>query len=144
MGSNGSVIPFFLKKKKKGVLPITHKEMTRFNISLQGGVDMVIHALENAYGSEIFVPKIPSYNILDVAEAICRLIPSTFTGPIDIGTGQETSVLDLADALGRSSLPIKDVLNEPDSLCADITQLRSLGWSPTINILERIRENAIT
>ena len=69
-----------------------------------------------------------------------RLIPSTFTGPIDIGTGQETSVLDLADALGRSSLPIKDVLNEPDSLCADITKLRSLGWSPTINILERIRE----
>lgn len=71
MGSNGSVIPFFLKKKKEGVLPITHKDMTRFNISLQGGVEMVMHALENAYGSEIFIPKIPSYNILDLAEAIC-------------------------------------------------------------------------
>ena len=70
MGSNGSVIPFFLKKKKEGVLPITHEKMTRFNISLQGGVDMVMHALENAYGGEIFIPKIPSYNILDIAEAI--------------------------------------------------------------------------
>lgn len=70
MGSNGSVIPFFLKKKKDGVLPITEPTMTRFNISLQGGVDMVIHALEYAWGGEIFVPKIPSYRILDVAEAI--------------------------------------------------------------------------
>ena len=70
MGSNGSVIPFFLKKKKEGVLPITDDTMTRFNISLQGGVDMVMHALKNAWGGEIFVPKIASYRILDVAEAI--------------------------------------------------------------------------
>jgi len=70
MGSNGSVIPFFLKKKKEGVLPITDPAMTRFNISLQGGVDMVMHALEHAWGGEIFVPKIPSYKITDVAEAI--------------------------------------------------------------------------
>ena len=71
MGSNGSVIPFFLKRKKSdGILPITVESMTRFNISLQGGVDMVMHALETAWGGEIFVPKIPSYRILDVAEAI--------------------------------------------------------------------------
>lgn len=70
MGSNGSVIPFFLNKKKEGVLPITDTTMTRFNISLQGGVDMVMHALETAWGGEIFVPKIPSYKITDVAEAI--------------------------------------------------------------------------
>jgi UDP-N-acetylglucosamine 4,6-dehydratase/5-epimerase len=70
MGSNGSVIPFFLKQKKKGVLPITDPNMTRFNISLQGGVDMVINALEHAWGGEIFVPKIPSYRITDVATAI--------------------------------------------------------------------------
>lgn len=70
MGSNGSVIPFFIKKKKEGVLPITETSMTRFNISLQGGVDMVMHALHNAWGGEIFVPKIPSYRITDVAEAI--------------------------------------------------------------------------
>jgi UDP-N-acetylglucosamine 4,6-dehydratase len=70
MGSNGSVIPFFLKKRKEGMLPITDPTMTRFNISLQGGVDMVMHALEHAWGGEIFVPKIPSYKITDVAEAI--------------------------------------------------------------------------
>jgi UDP-N-acetylglucosamine 4,6-dehydratase len=70
MGSNGSVIPFFIKKKKEGVIPITDMQMTRFNISLQGGVDMVMHALFNAWGGELFVPKIPSYHIGDVAEAI--------------------------------------------------------------------------
>ncbi|HUH18905.1 UDP-N-acetylglucosamine 4,6-dehydratase (inverting) [Albibacterium sp.] len=70
MGSNGSVIPFFIKKKKEGKLPITDVNMTRFNISLQGGVDMVMHALLNAWGGEIFIPKIPSYRIMDVAKAI--------------------------------------------------------------------------
>lgn len=70
MGSNGSVIPFFISKKKEGVLPITDDTMTRFNITLQQGVDMVLHALEHAWGGEIFVPKIPSYRITDVAEAI--------------------------------------------------------------------------
>lgn len=70
MGSRGSVIPFFLDRKKNGVLPITATDMTRFNISLQDGVEMVLWALENAVGGEIFVPKIPSYRITDVAEAI--------------------------------------------------------------------------
>lgn len=70
MGSNGSVIPFFIKKRKEGKLPITDPNMTRFNISLQGGVDMVMHALQHAWGGEIFVPKIPSYRITDVATAI--------------------------------------------------------------------------
>ena len=70
MGSNGSVIPFFIDKKKDGILPITDPQMTRFNISLQGGVDMVMHALEHAWGGEIFIPKIPSYRIMDVANAI--------------------------------------------------------------------------
>jgi UDP-N-acetylglucosamine 4,6-dehydratase/5-epimerase len=70
MGSNGSVIPFFLDKRKDGILPITDEKMTRFNITLEGGVKMVLHALEHAWGGEIFVPKIPSYRINDVAEAI--------------------------------------------------------------------------
>ncbi|QMU66476.1 MAG: UDP-N-acetylglucosamine 4,6-dehydratase (inverting) [Flavobacteriaceae bacterium] len=70
MGSNGSVMPFFLKKKKEGFLPITDKKMTRFNISLEDGCEMVFNALENAFGGEIFVPKIPSYKITDVATAI--------------------------------------------------------------------------
>lgn len=70
MGSNGSVIPFFLQRRHSGTLPITEPNMTRFNITLEQGVDMVLHALEHAWGGEIFVPKIPSYRILDVAEAI--------------------------------------------------------------------------
>jgi UDP-N-acetylglucosamine 4,6-dehydratase len=70
MGSNGSVIPFFLKKRETGTLPITDPNMTRFNISLQGGVDMVMHAIEHAWGGEIFIPKIPSYRITDVATAV--------------------------------------------------------------------------
>lgn len=70
MGSNGSVMPFFMNKKKEGVLPITDPTMTRFNISLKEGVEMVLHALETAWGGELFVPKIPSYKITEVAEAI--------------------------------------------------------------------------
>lgn len=70
MGSNGSVIPFFIKKRLEGKLPITDMSMTRFNISLQGGVDMVMHAIEHAWGGEIFIPKIPSYRITDVAKAV--------------------------------------------------------------------------
>ena len=70
MGSRGSVIPFFLNKRKSGTLPITHEDMTRFNISLKEGVDLVLHALEASLGGEIYVPKIPSYRITDVAEAI--------------------------------------------------------------------------
>lgn len=70
MGSRGSVIPYFISKQSTGVLPITDPEMTRFNISLDEGVEMVLWALENAQGGEIFVPKIPSYRITDVAKAI--------------------------------------------------------------------------
>ena len=70
MGSRGSVIPFFMQKAKEGVLPITHRDMTRFNISLEDGVEMVLWAIENALGGEIFVPKIPSYKIETVARAI--------------------------------------------------------------------------
>ena len=70
MGSRGSVIPFFMNKAKTGVLPITDKAMTRFNIPLEEGVEIVFWALEHALGGEILVPKIPSYRIGDLAEAI--------------------------------------------------------------------------
>ena len=76
MGSRGSVIPFFLDRRHNDSLPITDSRMTRFNITLDEGVDLVLHALENMWGGEIFVPKIPSYRITDVAEAVapgCRL-----------------------------------------------------------------------
>lgn len=86
MGSNGSVIPFFLQKRKEGVLPITDQNMTRFNISLSEGVDMVLFALEHGWGGEIFVPKIPSYKITDVAKAIA---PNTKTEVIGIRPGEK-------------------------------------------------------
>ena len=72
MGSRGSVIPFFIKKRDEGAteLPITDMRMTRFNISLQEGVDLVMWALGHHLGGEIFIPKIPSYKICDVATAI--------------------------------------------------------------------------
>ncbi|WP_027402549.1 UDP-N-acetylglucosamine 4,6-dehydratase (inverting) [Aphanizomenon flos-aquae] len=70
MGSRGSVIPFFLNKRHEGVIPITDPNMTRFNIMLQEGVEMVLWTIENGVGGEIFVPKIPSYRITDVAKAI--------------------------------------------------------------------------
>ncbi|MGF7141292.1 UDP-N-acetylglucosamine 4,6-dehydratase (inverting) [Roseimarinus sediminis] len=86
MGSRGSVIPFFMDKRQEGVLPITHAEMTRFNISLQAGVDLVMFAIENHLGGEIFVPKIPSYKILDVATAIA---PSCKTENVGIRPGEK-------------------------------------------------------
>jgi UDP-N-acetylglucosamine 4,6-dehydratase/5-epimerase len=70
MGSRGSVIPFFITERQKGVLPITDERMTRFNITLEDGVKLVNYALRNMWGGEIFVPKIPSYRILDVAKAV--------------------------------------------------------------------------
>jgi UDP-N-acetylglucosamine 4,6-dehydratase/5-epimerase len=70
MGSRGSVIPFFLERKRTGVLPITDRMMTRFNILLQHGVDMVLWSIENAWGGEVLVPKLPSYRVVDLATAI--------------------------------------------------------------------------
>jgi len=70
MGSRGSVIPYFIEKKKTGVLPITDERMTRFSITLQEGIDFVLQCFGKMWGGELFIPKIPSYKISDVAEAI--------------------------------------------------------------------------
>jgi len=87
MGSRGSVIPFFLQKAKNvNILPITHKEMTRFNISLEDGVEMVLWAIENALGGEIFVPKISSYKIETVAKAIA---PNAILEDVGIRPGEK-------------------------------------------------------
>ena len=75
VGSRGSVIPFFLKMRETGVLPITDPRMTRFWITLEQGVQFVLKSLERMTGGEIFVPKIPSMNIMDLAAALgpdCR------------------------------------------------------------------------
>lgn len=70
MGSRGSVIPLFIEKSKTGTIPVTDLNMTRFNITLRNAVDMVLWSVENCFGGEIVVPKIPSYKILDLVEAI--------------------------------------------------------------------------
>lgn len=104
MGSRGSVIPFFLKMRKSGTLPITDPRMTRFNIVMDEAIDMVFWAIEHSLGGEVFVPKIPSYRITDLAEAIgpdCKteivgirpgekiheemIVPSDSASTVDIG-----------------------------------------------------------
>lgn len=80
LGSRGSVIPFFLQKRKEGVLPITDERMTRFSISLEEANELVYFAIENSWGGEVFVPKIPSYNIMDVAKAIAPNVEHKIVG----------------------------------------------------------------
>lgn len=80
MGSRGSVIPLFLERRKSGTLSVTHKDMTRFNITLDKASAFVLHAIEHMHGGEIFVPKAPSYKILDLAEAIGPNCKVQFTG----------------------------------------------------------------
>lgn len=70
MGSRGSVIPFFMSIQDKGVLPITDPRMTRFMISLEDGVDLVLHAFEDMVGGEIYVKKIPSMKVIDIARVL--------------------------------------------------------------------------
>lgn len=98
MGSRGSVIPFFLEKKNEGVLPITDERMTRFNITLEDGVKLVLFALENMWGGEIFVPKIPSYRIIDVADAIA---PNSERATVGIRPGEKLheEMVTVTDAL---------------------------------------------
>lgn len=79
-GSRGSVVPFFLKQRQSGTIPITDAEMTRFSITLDEGVQLVMHALTSAWGGEIFVPKIPSYRVLDLAEAIAPACEIKYIG----------------------------------------------------------------
>ncbi len=80
MNSRGSVIPLFKQSKEKGFFNITNKRMTRFNITLTEGVNFVLYALKNSLGSEIFVPKLKSYNILDVARSISSKAKINYIG----------------------------------------------------------------
>ena len=97
MGSRGSVIPFFEKQRLKGILPITDERMTRFNICLDEGIDMVMHAIDSAIGGEIFVPKIPSYNIMDLAQAIAPNVPTEMIG-LRPGEKIHEEMITIADA----------------------------------------------
>lgn len=85
-GSRGSVVPFFRKARANGSLPITDPAMTRFSITLQEGVDFVLDSMQHMWGGEVFVPKIPSYQILDVAEAVA---PECETVTVGIRPGEK-------------------------------------------------------
>ena len=86
VGSRGSVIPFFMEKRKEGIVPITDPRMTRFWITLTQGVDFVLNSLKRMVGGEIFVPKIPSMNIMDLVKAIC---PECKTEIVGIRPGEK-------------------------------------------------------
>lgn len=105
MGSRGSVIPFFINKRDSGAkeLPITDKRMTRFNISLQAGVDLVMFAIGHHLGGEIFIPKIPSYHIVDVAKAIAPDLPVVEIG-IRPGEKLHEEMITVTDALNTIDL----------------------------------------
>ena len=105
MGSRGSVIPFFIKKRDEGApfMPITDKRMTRFNISLEEGVAMVMYAIGHHLGGEIFIPKIPSYKITDVATAIAPNIPQKEVG-IRPGEKLHEEMITVTDALDTIDL----------------------------------------
>tara|TARA_B100000242_G_scaffold294012_1_gene274186 strand:+ start:1209 stop:2228 length:1020 start_codon:yes stop_codon:yes gene_type:complete len=105
MGSRGSVIPFFIKNRESGLISITNKDMTRFNITLKEGVNMVIEALENNLGGEIFVPKLPSYRIIDVAEAVA---PSCEYEEIGIRPGEKIHEEMITSSDSFSCIELKD------------------------------------
>lgn len=105
MGSRGSVIPFFINKRNGGAkeIPITDMRMTRFNISLQAGVDLVMFAIGHHLGGEIFIPKIPSYHITDVAKAIAPDLPQIEVG-IRPGEKLHEEMITMTDALNTIDL----------------------------------------
>jgi UDP-N-acetylglucosamine 4,6-dehydratase len=124
MGSRGSVIPFFLRRKKTGLLPITDPNMTRFNISLEDGVDLVLDVLASALRGEIIVPKLPSYRIMDVAQAIG---PECRTEVVGIRPGEK--VHEEMITLSDSSNTI-----ETDRYYVIVPWLNDRSWAEAMNL----------
>ncbi len=119
MGSRGSVIPFFLSRSRDGVLPITDGSMTRFSISLEEGVKIVMWAIDNALGGEVIVPKIPSYNIKDVARAIA---PNAQLEVVGVRPGEKIDEEMITASDGRNTVDIGDyylILPSSDSSLAE-------------------------
>ena len=105
VGSRGSVIPFFLEQKEQGLLTITDPRMTRFWITLEHGVDFVLKCLERMVGGEIFVPKIPSMNIMDLAKAIC---PGCKTEIVGIRPGEKLNEIMVPRDDARNTVEFDD------------------------------------
>jgi len=134
--------PYAITKKVNEIqAPPNSVGMRFFNVWAEEGSrdDMLYEMLKQGTAKYITRHKRDWVHVMDVVRAIATLIPSSFTGTIDVGTGQMTSVIDLANAMGMGHLPIKeDTPNEPDELCADVAPLMELGWFPTVNILDTV------
>ena len=101
--------------------------------------DMLYRMLETKTATYLTRHKRDWIHVDDVVYAIATLMPSTYTGVIDVGTGNPVAVIDLAMKMGMGHLPIKEETpGERDITCADTTELRKLGWMPTINILDTV------
>ena len=127
------------KKVNESMAPPNSVAMRFFNVWAEENSrpDMLYRMLQENTAEYITKHKRDYIHVNDVVSAICHLIPSTFIGHIDVGTGESIPVMDIAKAMGRD-LPIKDVVGEPDSLCADTRDLYNLGWCPTINIKDTL------
>lgn len=124
MGSRGSVIPFFLNKRREGILPITDERMTRFNITLEEGVELVLSTIDKMWGGEIFVPKIPSYRIVDVAEAIA---PNCCKEIVGIRPGEKLHEEMITETDALSTLEFKNYyVILPSLRCWDVDEYASI------------------
>ena len=137
--------PYAMTKKANELMaPPNSVGMRFFNVWAEGDSreDMLFRMLQEDTAKYITRHERDYIHVKDVVRAISYLMPSTYIGPIDIGTGQKTSILKLAEAMGRPNLPIKEnTPGEPDTLCADTTELCKLGWFPTINIMDQFNGN---
>lgn len=150
MGSRGSVIPFFLERRRRGTLPITDASMTRFNISLDEGVRMVLWALENSEGGEIFVPKLPSYRVVDVATAIAPDCRQEIVG-IRPGEKIHEEMITASDSANTVDLGGYYAILPPAAIVADYCRRRGAravpggfaydsGTNPDFLTVEQLRE----
>ena len=105
MGSRGSVIPHFVNQKNQGCIEITHKDMTRFNITLEDAIKFVINNLKNMQGGEIFIPKLSSYNIMDLKQAISTKCKTKFIG---IRPGEKIHEELISENESLNTLELKD------------------------------------
>ena len=138
VGSRGSVIPFFIKKKKTGVLPVTDPCMTRFFITPEQGVDFVLKSLERMVGGEIFVPKIPSMKIMDLAKAIC---PESRIDIVGIRYGEKLHEIMVSMDDARNTIEFKEYYLIKSSSQRFERKIKECDYKPVAEDFEYSSEN---
>ena len=132
------------KKVNEVQAPPNSVGMRFFNVYAEkvSRTDMLYRMLEDKTATYLTRHKRDWIHVDDIVSAIATLIPSSYTGVLDVGTGDPVSVIDLATKMGMGHLPIKeDTPGERDITCADPSKLMELGWKPTINILDTVKTN---